>query len=62
MMKKKVEEKDIDRFVEYGINYKHNSLLNGPKEKDKTLLYDRITSRIIREDIAMKMREKETTK
>ena len=34
--------------------------MNGPKEKDKTLLYDRITSRIIREDIAMKMREKES--
>ena len=56
----KSEKKDFDRFVEYGTNYKHNNLLNGPKGKDKTLLYDRITSRIIREDIAMKMREKES--
>ena len=44
----------INKLTEYKNVYKHGNLLNGTTPK--LLLYDRITSRIIREDIATKMK------
>ena len=44
-------------ITEYENGYKHNNLLNGTTEK--LLLHEKITSRIIRQDIAMKMKNPE---
>jgi len=50
----------IKEYVEYGNTYKHNNLLNG--SNTKTLIYDRISSRLIREDIATKMKNPDMNK
>ena len=54
------KKKNIKKYVEYGNTYKHNNLLNG--SNTKTLLYDRISSRMVREDIAIKMKNPDMNK